>query len=220
MPSRARHMNLFTWTASTLLLAALVLLCVLFLDIPVAYFVKDHLYVNLHWSRLTSNLPDLLLQVVLLTSVGSLVLYRLRLKRGIFDSLTSLERLLAWAAPASYLTKTVLKFVFGRVNTRIWLQEPGLYGFHWFQRRQGCEGFPSGHMVVIVTLLAAFWRFYPRSRPYCLILAFGLGVALIATDYHFVSDVLAGAYLGVLLEALIFWWLARNPLQVPNPGLR
>ena len=115
--------------------------------------------------------------------------------------------------------KSLAKFVFGRVNTRVWLEQPDLYGFHWFQRRQGCEGFPSGHMVVIVTLLAVLWRLYPKQRPWCLLLGLLLGAALVATDYHFLSDVLAGAYLGALVEAVIFRLLVRGPHQQLNQGL-
>jgi membrane-associated phospholipid phosphatase len=217
--NRSSRINLGAWATSFLLLAPLVVLCVRYLDAPLARYVMEHLYVNVQWSELTSDLPDLLLQVVLLTSVASLVFYRLRVRRGIYDALTCLAQLVAWATPASYLVKSTLKFTFGRVNTRVWLQQPELYGFHWFEKRHGCEGFPSGHMVVIVTLLAALWRFYPKSRPWCLLLGLVLALALIATDYHFLSDVIAGAYLGVLVEAAVFWLLVREPLRPGNPAL-
>jgi len=219
MPNRPNSVNLVAWGASLLLLTPLVVLCVLYLDVPLAYFVKNHLYGNLHWSRLTSDLPDLLLFVVLLTTSVSLVLYQVRTHRGVYDDLTSLEKLVSWAAPASYLAKAALKFAFGRVNTRLWLHEPGLYGFHWFQRRQGYDGFPSGHMIVIVTLLAALWRFHPKCRPWCLCLGLLLAVALIATDYHFLSDVIAGAYLGAMVETVVFWLLLREPQRPENPAI-
>jgi membrane-associated phospholipid phosphatase len=218
MLNRPSRVNLVAWAVATPLLTTLVVLCVRHLDVPLAYFVRNHLFVSVHWSRMTSDLPDLLLQVVLVTTSVSLVLYRVRVGRGLRDAVTRLAQLVAWAAPASYLTKSVLKFAFGRVNTRAWLQEPGLYGFHWFQMRQGCEGFPSGHMVVIVTLLAALWRYYPKYRPWCLLLGLLLGVALIATDYHFLSDVLAGAYLGLLVEAVVFLLLERARRHPGNPA--
>ena len=82
MPNRPNSVNLVAWGASLLLLTPLVVLCVLYLDVPLAYFVKNHLYGNLHWSRLTSDLPDLLLFVVLLTTSVSLVLYQVRTHRG------------------------------------------------------------------------------------------------------------------------------------------
>jgi len=216
MPNRPRSTNLVAWTASALLLTPLMILCVRYLDAPLAHLVKDKLYSNLKWSHLTSELPDLLLLVVLATSSGAWILYRIRIRQGIDDAVTRLAKLVTWAAPASFLMKAVSKVVFGRVNTRYWLQQPDLYGFHWFQRRPGCEGFPSGHMVVIVTLLAALWRFYPKCRPWCLLLGVTLGVALVATDYHFLSDVIAGAYLGAAVEAAVFWLLVREPLQPGN----
>ena len=206
-PSRKNNI----WAGSALLLMPLLVLCVRFLDIPVALYVKNHLYGNARWSSLTSELPDLLLIVVLLTTFAALSLYLVRAKKGIYDQLTWLARLVTWIAPASYLLKYLLKVVFGRVNTRFWLQDPGLYGFYWFERREGCDGFPSGHMLVVVALLAAVWRFYPKSRPFCLAAECLLGLALIATNYHFLSDVIAGAYAGVLIEAIAFRLLLPQP---------
>lgn len=219
MLNRPRSTSLVAWTSSALLLLPLIVLCVRYLDAPLAYLVRDKLFSNLSWSHLTSNLPDLLLLVVLVTSSSALILYRIRIRQGIDDAVTCLAKLVAWAAPISYLVKGVLKFVFGRVNTRYWLQQPDLYGFHWFEGRQGCEGFPSGHMIVMVTLLASLWRFYPRYRPWLLLLGVTLGVALVATDYHFLSDVIAGAYLGAAVEAIVFWLLVREPLHPGNSGV-
>jgi membrane-associated phospholipid phosphatase len=68
-------------------------------------------------------------------------------------------------------------------------------------------------MLVIGALLAAAWRFYPGTRALCLATATLLGIALVATNYHFVSDVIAGAYLGLLVEAVAFTFLIRDPLQ-------
>lgn len=184
--------------------APFVILCVLYLDIPLALFVRDYLYANPHWSRTTADLPDLLLLVVFLSMAGSCCLYLLRSRKGIFDQETLLAKEVLWLAPASYLVKMLLKVVFGRSNTRYWLQDPGLYGFHWFRMKEQCEGFPSGHMLVIVALLAALWRFYPKTRPLGMVLATLLGVALIATNYHFLSDVIAGAYLAIVLEFIVF----------------
>ena len=200
------------WLGSALLLTAIIVLCVRFLDIPVALYVQNRFYCDAQWSRLTSDLPDLLLVLVLTTTLVACSLYLVRAKKRIFDNATSFDKLITCTAPVAYLTKSGLKFVFGRVNTRCWLQEPGLYGFHWFQRRVGCDGFPSGHMIVIVALLAALWRFYPKCRPLCLVAAIVLGVVLIATNYHFLSDVIAGAYVGVLIEAFIFRLLIRELL--------
>jgi membrane-associated phospholipid phosphatase len=202
------------WLGSALLVTAIVILCVRFLDIPLALFVRNRIYCHAQWSRLTSELPDLLLTLVLATTLVACSLYLGRSKKGIFDNVTSFARLVTWTAPLSYLAKWGLKFVFGRVDTRYWLEEPALYGFHWFQSRVGCDGFPSGHMIVIVALLAALRRFYPKCRPFCLVATIMLGAVLIATNYHFLSDVIAGAYVGVLIEALICRLLIRQPPRI------
>ncbi|GFO68060.1 hypothetical protein GMLC_16390 [Geomonas limicola] len=183
-----------------LLAALLVLLSVRWLDVPLALWVRDNLYTPGPWSRLTSDLPDLLLQVVIATSVLSLFCYRMRHKWRLDEPLSRLVLLNISLAPAAYLVKALAKMVFGRVNTRDWLQEPGLYGFHWFHPSLECQGFPSGHMVVLGALLAAVVRCYPRWRAGCTAVGVLLGGALVATDYHFLSDVLAGAVLGVLVE--------------------
>jgi membrane-associated phospholipid phosphatase len=202
------------WIASLLVLAPLLILCVQFLDLPVALFVKENLYVNAHWSRLTSDLPDLLLLVVFLSTIGSLGIYLVRSNKGIYDTATNFAKVITWGAPLSYLVKMLLKWVFGRVNTRYWLENQHLHEFHWFNSGDGFEGFPSGHMLVIITMLAACWRFYPRLRPYCAVTGAVLAVALVATDYHFISDVVSGAYAGVVVEAAVFRMLFRESWRV------
>jgi membrane-associated phospholipid phosphatase len=208
------------WIASTLLLAPLLVLCVRFFDIPLALYVQNRLYGNSHWLKLTGNLPDLLLVTVLLTTFVACSIYLVRTKKGVYDTATRFAQLLTWTAPVSYLMKSLLKLAFGRVNTRYWLTRPDLYGFHWFERREGCDGFPSGHMLVIVALLAVLWRCYPKSRPLCLVTAALLGTALIATNYHFLSDVIAGSYLGVAIEAVVFRMLLREPRKLADPASR
>lgn len=195
--------------------AFLTLLGIFYLDVPLALFVKNHLYANTSWSKLTSDMPDLLLLVVLFSMLVSLSVYLVRSRLGIYDATTYFCQLLLWVAPLSYLAKMVLKIAFGRVNTRYWLQHQDLYGFYFFQMRERCDGFPSGHMLVIVAIIAAAWRFYPKTRPLCFLTAFLLGCALIATNYHFLSDVVAGACLGILLEAACCRLLFRKPLQLP-----
>lgn len=196
-------------------LTPLVILCILYLDIPIALFIRDHLYANTRWAATTADLPDLLLMVVLLSTFGACVLYLFRSRKGIFDEETWFAKELLWLAPASYLAKALLKLAFGRSNTRYWLQDPGIYGFHWFRIKRGCDGFPSGHMMVIVALLAALWRFYPKTRPFCIVTATLLGAALIATNYHFLSDVIAGAYLAIVLEVVLYRLLfpAKRPAE-------
>ncbi|HEX9079728.1 MAG TPA: phosphatase PAP2 family protein [Desulfuromonadaceae bacterium] len=175
--------------------------CIGHLDIPVALLVRSCLSGYRSWSRHTSSIPDALLTLVVLVTVGAYSCYRYRMSRGSLDLATVTSKMLAVAAPLSFLAKAVLKYVFGRINTREWLLAPHEYGFHWFNGTDRYSGFPSGHMAVLTALIAVLWRLHPRYRPACLALLLLLGLALIATNYHFVSDVIAGTYLGLLVEA-------------------
>jgi membrane-associated phospholipid phosphatase len=109
-----------------------------------------------------------------------------------------------YAVPAAYVVKSFLKYVFGRTTTRYWLLKPDLYGFHWFHGGGFYAGFPSGHMAVFTALTASLWRLYPHYRAICAIFLLILAFPLIETNYHFLSDVIAGAYLGVIVEACTY----------------
>lgn len=166
-----------------------------------ADFVRRYLYASKGWRHLTSSLPDALSLLVTCVTLGSYALYRYRVSHRGLDAPTIMYKVLAATAPVSFFAKSFLKYAFGRINTREWLLAPQEYGFHWFSWDGRFSGFPSGHMLVITALVAVVWRFHPRCRPLCLALLVLLALALVATNYHFLSDVLAGAYAGLLVEA-------------------
>jgi membrane-associated phospholipid phosphatase len=175
-------------------------LCILFVDRPVALFVRDYLFGNRLWSTLTSSLPDKLLLVVVLISLASYGGHLYRRKKQILDLHTRLLGFIALSLPVSYGVRAILKISFGRVVTRLWIQAPRHYEFHWFHGGTGFNGFPSGHMIVFTTLFAAICRYQPAYKLPCYLLLGGLAVMLVTTNYHFVSDVIYGTYIGFLLE--------------------
>ncbi len=188
----------------------LAVFCVYYIDRPISLFVQTQLYASTFWSNLTSRLPDSLLMVVIFISAGSYILYFFRKVKHLYDTKTFLLKFMAITLPVSFIGKSLSKIVFGRIETRVWLQDPQQYGFHWFYSGSHFSGFPSGHMVVFTTLAAAIWRFYPRHKKIlCLSLAV-LGALLIATNYHFLSDVICGTYLGLLIEALMFFIMRQQ----------
>jgi len=121
------------------------------------------------------------------------------------EETADLRRFLQIAAttiPCSFLLKSALKYCFGRTTTRNWLANHVPLQFHWFHPIDG-GGFPSGHMAVFTALGAAVWFSYPQYRRMVIIFLALLGTALILTDYHFLSDVIAGAYLGIVVDHLV-----------------
>jgi membrane-associated phospholipid phosphatase len=187
---------------STLTALILVVLTLLLLDIPLASWIAKYLMANAPYVR-SSNLPDLLLiTVVILTSLSWIVYFYL-VRRQIHNKHKLFCRVAGTVLPLSFGIKIVLKWLFGRTETRTWLSNPSLYGFHWFAGTEGFQGFPSGHMLVLTPLFLALWHYYPRFRLYYGVIWFILGAALIMTEYHFLSDVLAGAYIGASIYLIV-----------------
>ncbi len=161
-------------------------------------------------SRSVSHLPDLLLPftatLVLLSWIAHLVFRR----TGRPEPWTSLTMRTGISLPLAFGAKAVLKVVFGRVNARVWLSAPHLYGFHWFHGGGDFAGFPSGHMAVLTPVaLALAWAF-PRWRPLFFSGLVLLAFALLVTDYHFLSDVAAGIYLGFVADQAAAWIVRKT----------
>lgn len=97
--------------------------------------------------------------------------------------------------------------VFGRYWPETWTHDnpsligTGTYGFHPFQRGDDVGSFPSGHACRIFGF-AGVWMFaMPQSRLIALVLCVPMLLSLVAMNYHFVSDVIAGSVLGGLIAA-------------------
>jgi membrane-associated phospholipid phosphatase len=176
----------------------LVLLSVQFWDLPLAAWIATYppYYVR-HLKN--SEIPDLLLAIIIILTALSWAMYLYLIHQNIRDRRTQFLRVLGTAMPLTFVAKEILKWIFGRVNTRTWLKHPDLDGFHWFDGSKHFQGFPSGHMLVFTPLFLALWQFFPRYRLYYGIAWFSLAIALIATEYHFLGDVLAGAFIGVVV---------------------
>lgn len=112
-----------------------------------------------------------------------------------------------------------LKLAFGRTWPETWIHDnpsfirDGAFGFAPFHGGPGWESFPSGHMTVITALCGVLWIAYPRlcllwSLPVVLV-----AIGLLGLNYHFVSDVIAGAYVGSATACVVSAWLLRGPDQ-------
>jgi membrane-associated phospholipid phosphatase len=184
-----------------LVAAILVVLSSTFLDERIALGFDHLLRSDPRLSRYASGIPDLLLPAVLLLSGFMWWMYFRRVRRGSRDDKTRFFLLSGTALPAAYLAKVTLKWFFGGINTRVWLENPVGRSFRWFHGGGDYSGFPSGHMAVFTALAVACWLNFPKYRAGCLAVMISLGFALVATDYHFLSDVIAGAYLGIAVLA-------------------
>ena len=99
-----------------------------------------------------------------------------------------------------------LKLAFGRPWPETWVDaNPSwigthVFGFFPFHGGRGYASFPSGHMVDIAAPCAVLWRTVPRGRWgrwLAALLVTAVAAGLVASDFHFVSDVLSGLGLGI-----------------------
>ena len=194
----------------TLLAFGGVFLGIMFLDGGIALWVMELLKLSPVVYRTTATIPDLLLLLVGSGTAAMWTVYCYLVTRGVENSQTRFLKLAATVLPISYLLKSFLQFAFGRINTRAWLLVSGPIDFRLFHGSGERGGFPSGHMTVFTAFFAAVWCCYPRYRTLSASLLLILGVALIVTDYHFLSDVIAGAYAGLLLTVVSGRFLEKS----------
>jgi len=86
-----------------------------------------------------------------------------------------------------------LNFFFSRQPPLEFLRLPDSHVFHFFQGSQ-CGSFPSGYMVMASAYAFAIIRLYPRTwSPLTALLCLG-AILLVIGDFHFLSDVVAHAF--------------------------
>ena len=163
---------------------------------------------------ITSNIPDILFAFVCSISILFWSRYLMLKLHGVISEETKFCKIAGIAVPVAFILKSAFKSAFGRLDTRIWIANQFLGNFHWFRGGGDYSSFPSGHMTVFTALFSAIWLFYPRYRSISIGLALSLGLTLMVTDYHFLSDVIAGAYLGLITTVLTLFSFEKLKLLV------
>jgi membrane-associated phospholipid phosphatase len=181
--------------------AALVTTCYYSIDRPVAFYVHNH-HVNQHeifkwltypppWVQTWS--PLMLVMIVVMHFFGETP----RAAKVSFVACISL--IVADQFRAS------LGELFGRYWPETWIDNnpsligDNIYGFHPFQSGDATGSFPSGHAARILGFLSVFWIAMPRGRAFYGIIAIPMLVSLVAMNYHFVGDVIAGSFVGAIV---------------------
>jgi undecaprenyl-diphosphatase len=74
----------------------------------------------------------------------------------------------------------------------------GTYDFTWFGLRADHWSFPSGHATTAAALMTALWFLWPRPLWLYVVAAALVAASRVITGQHFLSDVVAGAAIGVI----------------------
>jgi membrane-associated phospholipid phosphatase len=178
-----------------------VTICYFFVDRPVAFFVHNHKIADVEAFRWLTEPPPIV------QGWSPLVLVLLAVRRA-FGPWRIWQQTL-FLACVSLIVADQFRESLGDICGRYWpetwhddnpsLIGTGAYGFHPFTFGDDTGSFPSGHSARIVGFFSVFWLAMPRGRWLYAIVALPMLIALIAMNYHFVSDVIAGSVLGAII---------------------
>ena len=190
------------WIAALGGVTMAVIVCVLWLDRPIALLAYEWLGHHRALQHLVET-PSFFGPLIVLAFAVLLLRWMLARRFGTIDVVANLCTItLAVGDPL----RGWLKFLFGRTWPAY--GEPsfifeGAYGFHPFHGGPDFGSFPSGHAAAVFAVAAILWRYLPMYRALYAAGVALMSVVLLAGDFHFLSDVIAGAFLGITLSALV-----------------
>jgi len=106
------------------------------------------------------------------------------------------------AVAVSGLTTNAFKWLAGRWRPKAHLQDQ-LYGFDFFGVGYEATSFPSGHATTIWAFCMAMTLLFPRYRLVWYVLAILVSISRVIVGAHYFSDLIAGAYIGVITVLLL-----------------
>lgn len=109
----------------------------------------------------------------------------------------------------------ILKMLLGR-SRPVHLFATHMYGFHFFQTTASMWSFPSGHATIIATMMIGLSYLFPRYWVGFVIMILLTSLSRLILTAHFVSDVMAGMYLGAMTTIMIHALLQRSGVIAVN----
>jgi lipid A 4'-phosphatase len=113
------------------------------------------------------------------------------------------------AVAASGILVDLLKVAIGRTRPKL-LFADGTYDFGWLGWHADHWSFPSGHAATAAALVTALWCLWPRPLWLYVVGATLVAAARVVTGQHYLSDVVAGAVIAVLVTRALAAWLFRR----------
>lgn len=199
---------LYQWLIGFLGTSALITVSYRWFDRPIALWVHDHFrHSNHEMIRKLGHFPDPLIPL----AIFGIVFLGLRsLTRRLLSAHEVTAFVCSIAIIVAEVLKDQLKYLFGRTWPETWTQNNpslirnGVYGFNFMHGGSAFQAFPSGHMGAACVVLTMLWMCYPTFRWLYIIAGVLVGAALVAGNYHFLSDVIAGAFVGISISWTAF----------------
>lgn len=172
--------------------------CICYLDRPAAEYFNSHVRPFVLWIWLNHLLaPLVVIPVVALLfqfGAGFWLIFGRRLANWTLTPLLYSSGII-WAIAAEF----VLKRLFGRGSPDPTYLANHFYGFRFLEGGDGWSSFPSGTATIALTIVTITWLRLPRWRVAVSILASLACIGVTVTNAHWVSDVIAGAFLGACI---------------------
>jgi membrane-associated phospholipid phosphatase len=196
-----------------------VVICYFWIDRPVAFYVHDHQVNKIDAFKWLTYPPPIV------QAWSPLVLTLLVIRRA-WGPWARWQKALM-AACVSLIVADQFRASLGDVCGRYWpetwfdhnpsLIGTGTFGFHPLARGDDVGSFPSGHAARIVGFAGVWWLAMPRGRVLWIFVCLPMLASLVAMNYHFVGDVVAGSVLGGVVA---IWATNLAHLQAPaTPAL-
>jgi membrane-associated phospholipid phosphatase len=183
------------WLMMLALCVVAVLVSVSYVDRPMAEFFNARIRHTELWGWLDRLLAPFVaipvVALVFLLGLGCRVLSGRQLRAWTVKPL-----LVSWSAIWALAAEFIFKQIFGRAWPDPGYVENHLYGFRFLHGGPHWNSFPSGTATISAAMVATLWLLAPRLRLPSAFLAVLLFIGVVVTNGHWLSDVIAGAFLG------------------------
>ncbi len=181
-----------------LLVGVIVLLCMSLVDRPLALWIDTHVQGTAIYA-----LSAAALRVIgaIMPVVAVLLVIAVIWKRRHPSAPRWLARFIAagCAGMLALVVTELLKFVVGRSQVSPPFIRDHVYAFRPFSRDLDFWSFPSATMSIATALLAGSGLRTLLLRAAAVLVIIGIAVAILAVHGHWLSDVIAGAWLGSII---------------------
>jgi len=176
-------------------------------DIPLAHYCRGLGQSVLNIAEIVTIWGESLWYYIILVTA---LIYFWFLAKNKLWSMRSLFLLISISA--SGLISILIKWLAGRYRPN--MLENGFYGFNYFGVGHEFTSFPSGHTITGFSLAAAVSILFPRLSIPAFIVAVSIGISRILITSHYLSDVIAGACIGILSTMMVKYFFDRQKIEL------
>ncbi|BBH52791.1 phosphatase PAP2 family protein [Fluviispira sanaruensis] len=187
-----------------------------FVDRSVVFFIEEQQINKSIILKILSDTPIILISFLGIYGLLFIFIFKKFMHNKLFQMFFCATLSVVLAAQI----KDILKYLFGRYWANTWLNNnPSLlvnnvYGFHFFQKAN--SSFPSGHTTVTFAFCTVCLLYFPKYKYLFIIPMITVSIGQIGMHYHFVSDVIAGGFLGYAVAKTLTYYLTSVQFQKLN----